>query len=88
MLSLFPGLCKICDSETVLQLQMMATYQIDADCDNLPTTIDGGIISFYEVDIPWRTLMAGIVRNDKVAAKARVQELIRNHGTDLEKGTQ
>ncbi len=81
MFSIFPGLCKICSSETVLQLHMTATHQIDADCDNGPTTTDSGIISFHEVDILWRS---GISHNDKTATKARVQEMIRNQG----KGTQ
>ncbi len=80
------GICKICDSETVLELQRMTVSQNDADCDNLPTTNNGGIIQFYEVDIPWKKSKAGVGVNDKAAAKARLQELVRNHSTGLGKG--
>ncbi len=75
------GLCKLCVSETILELHRTTVSQNDADCDNLPTTTDGGIISFYEVDIPWKKFMAGVAVNDKAAARARVQELIGNRGT-------
>ncbi len=67
---------------------MITTFQNDADCNNPPTTVDGGLLTFREADIPRRRSKAGVGRNDKAAAKGRAQELIRNHGTVSGKGTE